>query len=120
MPSTPSELKTATQIRRKDIVAESKRTEGKDQVANYIEDEIVAEGRWPVAMTEIAEECGYTRQHVANTLRDYFEPVGGPRMTPRDMGPTEPETMEIEVPVRAEKQSYMWGYLQGWLDATTE
>jgi hypothetical protein len=51
------------------------RTPGKDEVAQYLVDEIIAEGRWPLNMTELAEETGYSRQHVSNVVADYFEGV---------------------------------------------
>jgi hypothetical protein len=51
------------------------RTPGKDEVAQYIVDEIIPEGRWPLNMTALAEETGYSRQHVSNVVADYFEGV---------------------------------------------
>lgn len=105
------------------MVPDSVRTSGKDEVAAYIQEEIIEQDRWPVDMTTIAEETGYTRQHIANTLKDYFERVDGPRGV---VGPldetvdTEPHHMDIEIPVAADDRSYLWGYLQGWLDGQTE
>lgn len=59
------------------INAHRNRTQGKDQVARHIVDEVLAEGRWPIMMTQLAEETGYSRQHCANVVSDYFEPVKG-------------------------------------------
>lgn len=59
------------------IDADTNRTSGKDEVASYIVDEVVQQGRWPVDMTALADETGWSRQHVANTISHYFEGVDG-------------------------------------------
>lgn len=51
------------------------RTPGKDEVAQYVLDNVIAEDRWPLNMTELAEETGYSRQHVSNVIADYFQGV---------------------------------------------
>lgn len=48
------------------------RTPGKDEVAEHIKTEVIAKGRWPIQMTQLAEETGYSRQHAANVVSDYF------------------------------------------------
>lgn len=81
------------------------RTPGKDEVAEYVQKEVVEQGRWPMNMTDLGEETGYSRQHVSNVINDYFvgvdedkiemgDPVdhsspmsaspGQPRSTPQD------------------------------------
>lgn len=57
------------------IAQDAQRTPGKDEVAQYIVDNVLAEDRWPMNMTDLAEETGYSRQHCSNVLIEYFEGV---------------------------------------------
>lgn len=66
-------VREASRIRLKQSVPEETRTESKDKMAWYIVREVVWAGRWPLTMTKIAEETDFTRQHVTNTLNEYFE-----------------------------------------------
>lgn len=71
-------LKYAEQIARKDSVSPEHRTEGRTQAAEWIQEHIVRARRWPeVTMKQIAEESGWSRQHIANTLEHYFRPADG-------------------------------------------
>lgn len=105
------------------IAADQNRTEGLDEVAQYVVDEIIAKGKWPVQMTEIAEETGYSRQHCSNCISRYFR---GANQT-QDQEQTQPaeiriayvkngtgiEKLEIEIPDRVDPDSYVEGYLAG-------
>lgn len=68
-----SELKK-TDITRRDEPA-GNQTAGKDEVADYIENEIIEEDRWPMDIIDIADEVDYSRQHTTNVIRQYFRPV---------------------------------------------
>lgn len=48
------------------------RTPRRDDVAEYVLEEVIPEGRWPMDMTQLAEETGYSRQHVSNVIQRYF------------------------------------------------
>lgn len=51
------------------------RTNGKDECAEYILTEILEKDRWPMDVSQIADEAGWSRQHARSVLREYFEPV---------------------------------------------
>lgn len=53
-------------------IPDSARTPGKDDAAEYIQSEVLDKGRWPMDLTDIADEAGWSRQHIANTLDSYF------------------------------------------------
>jgi hypothetical protein len=102
------------------------RTSGKDDAAEYIENEVLAKGRWPMDLVDIADEAGWSRQHIANTLDDYFtfvesgngndkEDVERTRvpMPPDDVSG---ERVYIEIPNDVDEESYIRGYFAGWLD----
>lgn len=89
------------QIEAKERIPESVRTTGKDEAADYIINEVLERGRWPMPLTEIADESGWSRQHIRNTLTDYFqeatgEKTNGPELTPANDGRsiTVPESVE--------------------------
>lgn len=91
-------------IQRKSTVPDDVRTPGKDDVAQYIEDEILAKGRWPISTNQIAEETDYSRTTVSHTLQQYFEPVeqhsdGGQNT--------------IQIPTDVDERSYLRGFLDG-------
>lgn len=121
------------------INAHRDRTQGKDQVARHIVDEVLAEGRWPIMMTQLAEETGYSRQHCANVVSDYFEPATETNdsskhsttrpttsETSRESQQTEQEKtvfveingmmQELEIPEGVDRQSYV----QGWADCAKQ
>lgn len=102
------------EIRRKDHVPEEDRTEGKDDAADWIQKNVVDEGRWPMDMQDIAAEMGYSRQHVTNTIRDYFEVPGAPVEFDVSEGRAH---IEFDVPPGDDQGAYVRGYLRGWLDA---
>lgn len=104
-------------IERKQHIPAEVRTDGKDEVADWIESEIIDNGRWPMDMQDIAEEAGWSRQHVTNTIRDYFETKdGGATLSINDTR----AQIEFEVPGGVDRQSYVQGYLRGWLDGTEQ
>lgn len=102
-------------IVRKDHVPKEDRTKGKDQAADWIQENVIERGRWPMDMQEIAEECGYSRQHVTNTIRDYFEVAGAPIEMELE---GERAHIEFDVPPTDDPDAYVRGYLRGWLDAS--
>jgi len=59
-------------IELKDSIPSNVRTPGKDDAAEYIQEEVVEKGRWPMDLNKIAEEAGWSRQHIKNTIDDYF------------------------------------------------
>lgn len=105
------------QIKRKANVPEHQRTEGKDEAADYILEQIIEENRWPMNLEDIAEETGWSRQHIANTIRDYYQPAH----SDEEGGEVEISEgrarVEFDVPPDVDEESYVRGYLSGWSDA---
>ena len=52
--------------------ADRKRTPDRDRVAQYILSEVIPRDRWPMNMTDLAEETDYSRQLVSEVVADYF------------------------------------------------
>lgn len=70
-------IKDATQLTRKANVSESDRTEARDAAADWIQQEIIDKDRWgEMTLQDLGEESPWSRQHIANTLEQYFDPVG--------------------------------------------
>lgn len=108
----------AEELERKPHVPPGVRTEGKNDAANWIEEEVLNKGRWPMALTQMAEESDWSRQHLRNTLSDYFRPKGvreaidaegEPAVIDEDTG-----SLNIEVPTDCDVESYLRGYLTGY------
>ena len=97
-------------------------TTGKDEFSNYIYEEILEKGRWPMDVIYIAEEVDYSRQHVTNCLLDYFEIV------PKDEGSTASEDggqtpimPDVEPPESIENEVDYWkGVVQGMWVANSQ
>lgn len=107
------DLKNAPALRRK--AAPDNPTDGKRKAADWIEAHVVDEGRWPMQYQDITAEIdadpdikSYSRQHITNTLHDYFEPVRRPESG------DDSNLLEVPIPndVRDEHS-----YLRGYLDA---
>jgi len=114
---TISEWKGQELTRKRHVPAEY-RTDGKDEAADWLEEHVINAGRWPMDLSDIADEAGWARQHMANTLRDYFEPAGGDlRIDRPDGGAAGTVSIEIDVPPEDDADAYLRGYLRGWLDA---
>lgn len=115
----------AKKIRRKSEVPESDRTAGKDAAAEFIEEEVLEKGRWPMHLTEIADlseeklgDDGWSRQHITNTINDYFEPVydGGAGSNSQRVGDGERLELDIVIPEDVEsRRDYVRGYVDGLL-----
>lgn len=107
-------------------IPDSVRTPGKDDAAEYIQDNVIEKGRWPMDLTDIANEAGWSRQHIANTLDTYF--------TFKDNGQSEPkpetvalsgdrtpdrlaeDVVHLEIPPDiANPEEYVRGWFAGWL-----
>lgn len=58
-------------IRLRDDIPEGVRTPGKDECAAWIQQHMVEAGV-ELPKTQISEGSGWSRQHISNTLRDYF------------------------------------------------
>jgi len=68
-------IREAGALQRKQRVPDSDRTAARDEVADWIEAHAADDWvEW--TMTAVAEEVGYSREHVAKTLEAYFEPAG--------------------------------------------
>jgi len=73
-------LQQHEQLERKDYIPDAVRTAGKDEVADWLDANVFSKDRWPVPVTQLVEEMAedgveYSRQHISNTLTDYYEPV---------------------------------------------
>lgn len=113
-------------IERRESVPADKRTPGKDVAADWIEENIVDKGEWPMDMQDLAEESDWSRQHVTNTVRDYFRPVGMEEAqdgadVARDVSTNgQRARIEFDVPPDVDRESYVRGYLRGWVDGKDE
>lgn len=90
-------------LRRRQQVPEGNRTEARDAAASWIEDEVLSEDRWPMTYTNMAEESGWSRQHIANTIENYFVEV-------------DTEDDQIGHEVSNVFEAYRRGYSDGWED----
>jgi len=76
-------------------------------VADFIDD-MRQSNQWPLNLSEVAEQTGYSRSHVSNTLEDYYEQADEPQ--------SESETVDrdgitITIPDDVDRMSY----LRGWI-----
>jgi len=85
------------------IQQDRNRTPGKDEVAQYIVDNVIQDGRWPMNATDLADQVEYSRQHVSNVLQDYFKGVDNVAESGRKQADTKPFTASPDLP--PEKQS---------------
>lgn len=56
-------------IERKDHIPESDRTEDRDKAAKVIDE------MWPAKLQDIAEEAGYSPQHIRNVVSKYYRTI---------------------------------------------
>jgi len=108
----------APEIRRRPYVPPEKRTPAREEVARYVETEVLADGAWPVTMTELADATGYSRTLVTEALDIYFEPAESDR--DETLRARYIEQIDVEVPVpndldEVETQAYLRGFRQGFL-----
>jgi len=64
-----------SKLRRKRNIPSDVRTQGKDEAANWIEKHVVEKDRWPMPKKTMAEESGWSRQHISNVLDQYFDVI---------------------------------------------
>lgn len=105
-----------TQIERKAHIDDDDRTPGKDEVADYIETEIVEAGRWPMDVIEIADEVDYSRQHVTNVVKDYFTEAGGEEQEDTTESESAGRGISITIPEhfdKEEEQAFLQGVAEG-------
>lgn len=70
-------IKEATALQRKRVVPDSDRTPARDDAADWIEANVVSEDVWPEwTISAIADEAGYSREHISKVLDLYFDPAG--------------------------------------------
>jgi AraC-like DNA-binding protein len=107
-------ITSASDIERKSHVPDEHRTPARDEVAQFIEEEILAADAWPVSMVKLAERTGYSRSHVTTTLEKYFEAQSGPD---RRVEYAPGLDVRLELPddlTDAETEAYVRGWVQGW------
>lgn len=96
-------------IRLKDSIPNNVRTPGKDDAAEYIQSEVLDKGRWPMDYSEMAEESGWSRQHLKNTIDAYFS-----EETAKN-GDAELQAnrfqIDVDVPADVDAESYIRGYI---------
>lgn len=80
-------------IERKENVPEDDRTPDRDKAAEVIDD------MWPAKLDKIAEEAGYSRQHIRNTIDFYYN----------IMEEEAEEEITITIPSDVEPRSYLKG-----------
>jgi len=99
------ELRSADRIVRKDHIPDSERTEERDDVADWIDEHAADEWRkW--TFTDIADELGFTRQHISNTVKTYYRPAGH-----------EEDAEELGQLSERDLRIYRRGYRDGYEDA---
>lgn len=102
------DILNAEEIERKENIPKKDQTDDRDEAADAIE------RMWPATLTEIAEETGYSRQHIRNTLDVYYRPANtsGPGMNLDELG-------DLSIPGREREllQAYRMGYRDGFQDA---
>lgn len=67
-------IRRASRLRRRSRIPPDQRTPKRKEVADWIE-EHAADSWADWRSTDVAEEVGYSRQHVNNVLEHYFVPV---------------------------------------------
>lgn len=120
----------AEAIRRKpeDSIPNPDQTAARKEVADMIEDEILARNDWPMSLTAISEmtktHCSkqYSRQHVTNTINSYFE-IDTEHL--RELGLGELDgirgadgrlKVDIDIPNDVDAPSYVRGYITRLLE----
>ena len=94
----------ADNLVRKASVPERDRTPQRDDAADYIED------MWPEhSLREIAEESGFSRSHIQNTIDRYFEPADRQESHNGDT-----RTVEIDIPEGVDEKAYLIGWINGY------
>lgn len=73
-------LQEFERLERKNSIPDTVKTKGKDEVANWLDQNVFDKDRWPIPITQLVEEMKsdgveYSRQHVSNTLQGYYKPV---------------------------------------------
>jgi hypothetical protein len=103
-------IKEATELQRKQFVPDHERTPDRDELADWIEREIVDGAReWAdMTISEIHEETGWSREHVARVLDGYFEAASGDR--------DELDRLLQSMPSPSGGDEYQQGYRAGWND----
>lgn len=96
----------------KDPLPDDVRTPDRDNAAEQIQD-LMQEGRFEeMSKADVADEIGYSRQHVSNVLDTYFqESSNGTQETVEPQG----ETIEITIPENVNKADYLQGFFDGYL-----
>jgi len=103
-------------IPRQDI-PDDVRTEGRDEAFKKLE-ALREEGRlYGRAMTDLEDEVGWSRQHLANVLRDYYQQENGETASGVRMGDAGRRVqLDVEIPDDIERpEEFLRGYVQGLL-----
>lgn len=117
-------LKEASRIERKPHVPDKHRTPDRTKVADWIEEHAANEWQeWTHA--EIAEETGYSRQHVDKVVEYYFQPEGESsdvEALADELGVGDVTTLQqaLGADVSRELLIYRMGYRDGQRDAQDE
>jgi len=108
------DIRNADNITRRATVPEGDRTPERSRCADWLQDHVVDAGRWPMQFTDIKQLAderlngdSWSRQHIANTLRTYFEPD-------RE-GPHLDDLAADEL-----KEAYRMGYRDGYQDGFSD
>lgn len=102
-------IKEASSLQRKRHVPDSDRTPKREDVADWIETEIVeSDERWQDwTISDIANEYDCSRQHVSNVLDAYFEPE-------RDNRSPLGQLASVGLDADASGEGYQEGYRDGF------
>jgi len=117
-------IKDAERIKRKTHIPEQHRTPKRSQAADWIEEHAADDWRnW--THTEIADETGFSRQHIDNVVEYYFEPAGADsdvEALADELGLGNVSSLERAVggDVSRELLIYRLGYRDGQRDARKE
>lgn len=104
----------------KDRIDPNERTPGKDQAAEWIQEHVVDPDKWDdYTISQMADESGWSRQHLRNTVQDYFDHI---EATENDTSETTVEhngtDLTITVPNDVDKESYLRGWLAAYVGSS--
>lgn len=109
------DVKRASRIQRREDVPNEEYSVERKRAADWIEEHVLEAGKWPMQMNEIAEQTKWSRQHIANTVEAFFEPV----FSLQEIA-VEGHLEEFDSVFEAYRVGYQDGYADGREDALNE
>lgn len=95
-------------IQPKASVPEENRTPGKDEAFEAIEELRESGELYDMTLEEVADEAGFSRAHIQNTIRDYYQ-------RGEEQSTSVAPDIEIDVPQDVSEEDYLRGWVAGYL-----